>query len=135
MKTITLITVLALIAQDLWGTQSSVGGSLTILLILVIAIVAVGIHDAWAHRRGVLGWLASLGAAIVGGTAGMVGSGMAFEAIIPYLHLNGSLASSQHPMLYIASAGSAMITVFGCWVALQLVDLLRRIGGAAKASS
>ena len=45
-KTIALLAVLAMILQGLIGTTSSVGGPLTIMLILFLAMLAVGIYEA-----------------------------------------------------------------------------------------
>jgi hypothetical protein len=51
--------------------------------------------------------------------------GMAMETIIPHLHLEGSLASSQHPLLYISSVAIAILTVLGAWIPLQIVNRFR----------
>ena len=55
MKYIALIAVLGILLLQASGAIpiDSVGGSLTIGLALLIAGLAVGIHEAWTKRRGV----------------------------------------------------------------------------------
>lgn len=50
-------------------------------LLLVGGALAVGIHEARKSERGVLGWIVSIVAAIVGGTIG--GMVLSFGAMIP----------------------------------------------------
>jgi hypothetical protein len=64
-------------------------------------------------------------ASVIGGFVGASFGSMAMGMIIPHLHLEGSLASSQHPLLYISSAGMAILTVLGSWLALQIVNRFR----------
>jgi hypothetical protein len=126
-KTITLLAVMAILLLELSGamSESSVGGPLTIMLVLFLAMLAVGIHEAWLKKRGALGWIVSIVASVIGGfLAASLGS-TAMETMLPHLHLEGSLASSQHPLLYIFSAGMAILTVLGSWIALQIVNRLR----------
>lgn len=121
-KTIALLSVAALLLVELSGAmpRSSVGGPLTIMLIMLIAMLAVGIHDAWTKKRGPLGWIASIVAAVIGGFVAASLVSLVMDMIRPHLHLNGSLASSQHPLLYISLAGMAILTVLGSWITLQI---------------
>jgi uncharacterized membrane protein YeaQ/YmgE (transglycosylase-associated protein family) len=121
-KTIALLSVAALLLVELSGAmpRSSVGGPLTIMLIMVIAMLAVGIHEAWTKKRGPLGWIASIVASVIGGFVAASLVGLVMDMIRPHLHLNGSLASSQHPLLYISLAGMAILTVLGSWITLQI---------------
>ena len=48
MKTITLFAVMAMLLQALIGTQSSVGGPLTMLYIVFLTMLAVGLYEAWS---------------------------------------------------------------------------------------
>ena len=63
--------------------------------------------------------------AVIGGFVAAIFAGMAFETILPHLHLEGSLASSQHPLLYVLSAAMAILTVLGSWIPLQIVNRFR----------
>jgi len=119
-KIITLIAVMAMLLLSVAMPTSSVGGPLTIMLIMLIAMLAVGIHDAWTKKRGPLGWIASIVAAVIGGFVAASLVSLVMDMIRPHLHLNGSLASSQHPLLYIALAGMAILTVLGSWITLQI---------------
>jgi uncharacterized membrane protein YeaQ/YmgE (transglycosylase-associated protein family) len=121
-KTIALLSVAALLLVELSGAmpRSSVGGPLTIMLIMLIAMLAVGIHEAWTKKRGPLGWIASIVASVIGGFVAASLVSLVMDMIRPHLHLNGSLVSSQHPLLYISLAGMAILTVLGSWITLQI---------------
>ena len=124
-KTIALLAVLAMILQGLIGTTSSVGGPLTIMLILFLAMLAVGIYEAWSEKRSALGWIVNIVAAVIGGFVAASFGSLAMEMLLPYLQLEGSLASSQHPLLYISLAGMAILIVLGSWSTLQIVNRFR----------
>ena len=125
MKIITLLAVMAMLLLSVAMPASSVGGPLTIMLILFLVMLAVGIHEAWSKKRGVLGWIVNIVVAVIGGFVVVVFAGMAMETILPHLHLEGSLASSQHPLLYLLSAAMAILTVLGSWITLQIVNRFR----------
>ena len=127
MRTITLVGVIGILLIDFAGgiPKSSVGGPLTFLLILFLAMLAVGLHDAWSNKRGVLGWIVSIVCSVIGGFLAVILGGLVIEPIFPLLELDGPLATSQHPMRYILSAGVMLLTLFGSWVALQIVNRFR----------
>jgi hypothetical protein len=124
-KIITLIAVMAMLLLSVAMPTSSVGGPLTIMLILFLVMLAVGIHEAWLKKRGAPGWIVNIVVAVIGGFVGVIFAGMAMETILPHLHLEGSLASSQHPLLYVVSAAMAILTVLGSWIPLQIVNRFR----------
>jgi uncharacterized membrane protein len=62
---------------------------------------------------------------VIGGFVAAGFAGMAMETMLPHLHLEGSLASSHHPLLYISSAAMAILTVLGSWIMLQIVNRFR----------
>jgi uncharacterized membrane protein YeaQ/YmgE (transglycosylase-associated protein family) len=136
-KTIALLSVAALLLVELSGAmpRSSVGGPLTIMLIMLIAMLAVGIHDAWTKKRGPLGWIASIIASVIGGFVAASLVGMVMDMIRPHLHLNGSLVSSQHPLLYISLAGMAILTVLGSWITLQIPGWLVKRSEAPRSGA
>lgn len=124
---LTLIAVIAVVALQFFGAvpDASVGGPMTLMLIFFIAALAAGIHDAWTHRRGVLGWIVSLVVAVVGGFLGaMLGSTM-MEFLLTHVDVGGSLASTRHPLLYITSAAMMLLVLSGAWLALWFVNRLR----------
>jgi hypothetical protein len=124
MRIITLVGVIGALLFDFAGAipKSSVGGPLTLLLMYFLAMLAVGIHEAWSNKRGVLGWIVSIVCSIIGGFLAVTFGGLVMEEIRPLLHLEGSLASSQHPMRYVASAGMMALTLLGSWIALQIAN-------------
>ena len=125
MKIITLIAVMAMLLLSVAMPMSSVGGPLTILLVLFLVMLAVAIHEAWLKKRGAPGWIVNIVVAVIGGFVVVIFAGMAMESILPHLHLEGSLASSQGPLLYILSASLAILTVLGSWLMLQIVNRFR----------
>jgi hypothetical protein len=127
MKYITLIAVIAIPLLLLTGAvpEASVGGAITLALVFVVAALAVGIHEAWSRKRGVLGWIVNVVVSLVGGFAGASLGSMIMEAILTQLHIEGSLMHTRHPMLYVASAGMMLLTLLGAWIALWIVNRLR----------
>ena len=127
MKTIALLAAMVLLLLELTGSipKSSVGGPLTLTFTLFLAMLAVGLYEAWLKKRGPLGWIVNIAISVIGGfVAALVGS-MALEMILPHLNLQGSLVSTQHPMLYVSLAVMAIIAVYGSWIALQIVNRYR----------
>jgi hypothetical protein len=127
MKIIAPIAVIGILLLQFSGAvpQSSVGGPMTLALAFLGAALAVGIHEAWSNRRGVLGWIVSIVAALVGAFLAAEVGNLAFEAILPFLNLEGSLAATRHPLLYVTSAGMMLVMLLGSWLALQFVNRWR----------
>ncbi len=127
MKYITLIAVAAILLLQLTGAvpQSSVGGPMTLALVFLLAALAVGIHEAWSNKRGVVGWIVSIVAALVGAFLAVSLGGMFMETMLQYANLQGSLAETQHPLLYLASVGMMLFTLLGSWIALWIVNRMR----------
>jgi hypothetical protein len=120
-KIITLLTITAVLLQNAFGTTSSVGGPMADLLILLVAMLAVGIYEASVKNRGPLGWMVNIVAALVGGCVAASLVAMAMESILTAIHFQGRLVSSHHPMRYISEAGMAVFTVLGSWITLQIL--------------
>lgn len=125
MKTITLLAVAAMLLLEVFGPTSSVGGSMSFMLVFVVVTLAVPIYEAWSNRRGAIGWIVNLFVSILGGLTAIAVIGMAMETILPHLHLEGALASSQHPLKYVVVAVIAILMVAGSWIPLQIVNRLR----------
>lgn len=125
MKAIILLAMAAMLLVEIFGPKESVGGSMTFMLVFVLVVLSVAIHEAWSQARGAGGWIVNLFASAVGGLFAIALIGMAMEAMLPHLHLEGSLASSQQPLKYGLVAAMALFMVLGSWLPLQLVNRLR----------
>ena len=68
MMYIALIAVIGILLLQSTGSipLASVGGSMTIGLAFLAAALAVGIHEAWTKKRGVLGWIVNIVVSLVG---------------------------------------------------------------------
>ena len=133
MKYITLIAVIAIVLLQYSGAvpQSSVGGPLTLALVFLGAAMAVGVHEAWTKKRGVLGWIVSIVVALAGA---LLAAELSDVLIVPILmllsalkllNLEGSLAATGGPLLYAGLAGMTLYMLLGSWIALQIVDRWR----------
>ena len=130
MKYIALIAVIAVVLLQATGAQSSFGGTLTMGLVFLSAALAVGIHDAWSKKRGVLGWIVSIVASLAGGL--LVFSGLSdlvdlvIVLILALLSLAGSSLTVSGPTVsYFAPAGMMLLTLGGSWAALWIVNRWR----------
>jgi hypothetical protein len=131
MKFITLIAVAAILLIQWSDTvpNSSVGGPMTLAVVFLAAALVVGIHEASSQKRGVLGWIVNIATVLVGFVvAGLLG-GSIMDVIMgtaaKYLNLEGSLAATRHPLLYVSSAAMMLFILLGSWLALQIVNRWR----------
>jgi len=128
LKTIMLLAVAASLLVAVFGPTASVGGPMTIMFVLFLAMLTVGIYEAWSNRRGPLGWVVNIVVAVIGGFVAASFAGLAIiEPIIMLFPINGSLASSGHPLFYVGYAGMAVLTVLGSWIAIQIVNKFRQM--------
>jgi hypothetical protein len=116
-KTITLLAVTAIFLVDVFGSNSSVGGPMTDLLVSFLVMLAVGIYEAWG--RGPLGWIFNVVLAVIGGLVALSLLSMALETTMTLIHFEGKLATSDHPLRYIADVAMPIFTVLGSWFAIQ----------------
>jgi hypothetical protein len=116
---VTLATAAVLLILDVTGMlQGSVGGSMTVFMVLMIAALVVGIVDAWSMRRGVLGWIVSILVALVGAIIGGLASGMVMDTVLSLIRFEG------RPGQIFGIVG-VIITLTGSWLALGLVNRFR----------
>ncbi len=122
---IALIAVIGILLLQMTGSipLASVGGSMTIGLAYIVAALAVGIHEAWTKRRGVLGWIVNVLVSFVGAFVAAPLGGM----IIAILLSDGSrsLAATGGPRFSVALAGGMLVTLLGSWGALWIVNRWR----------
>lgn len=125
MKTITVLAVIAMFVLEVAGPASSVGGSLSFMLVLVAVVLAVAIHEAWSNRRGAFGWIVNIFVSAFGALLAVALIGIAMEAMLPHLHLEGPFASWQNPLKYLAVAAIAILMVWGSWIPLWIANRFR----------
>jgi hypothetical protein len=122
---IAVIAVIGILLLQSAGSipLASVGGSMTIGFAFIAGALAVGIHEAWTKKRGVLGWIVNivvsfLGAFIIAPIGGMVMAIMLSDG-------SQSLAATGGPRFSIALAGGMLVSLLGAWVALWIVNRWR----------
>jgi hypothetical protein len=122
---IAVIAVIGILLLQSAGSipLASVGGSMTIGFAFIAGALAVGIHEAWTKKRGVLGWIVNivvsfLGAFIIAPIGGMVMAIMLSDG-------SQSLAATGGPRFSIALAGGMLVALLGAWVALSIVNRWR----------
>ena len=137
MKTIILLAVAASLLVAVFGPTSSVGGPMTVMFVLFLAMLTVGIYEAVSNRRGPLGWVVNIVLAVIGGfVAAIVVGTTVMEPLILLSSLvfpmTGSLVSTGHPLLYVLSAAMAVLTVLGSWLAIRIVNKFRQTPARAQ---
>jgi len=130
MKYTALFAVIAILLLQFSGAvpDSSVGGPMTLALVFFGAAIAVGIHEAWSNRRGVLGWIVSIVTALIGGYLAAEIGNLVVELIFTllyFLNLQVPLAATRLPLLYVSLAGMMLLMLLGSWVALRIVSRWR----------
>ena len=126
MMYIALIAVIGILLLQWTGSipLASVGGSMTIGLAFLVAALAVGIHEAWTKKRGVLGWIVNIVVSFVGAfVAAPLGGMVIGNATQPYG--SRSLAATGGPVFSVALAGGMLVTLLGAWGALWIVNRWR----------
>jgi hypothetical protein len=122
---ISLIAVIGILLLQWTGSipAGSVGGSMTVGLAYIAGALAVGIHDAWRNRRGVLGWIVNLVVSVFSSFVTAPVGGL----VVALLLSDGSrsLAASGGPRFSISLACGMLIAVLGSWGALWVVNRLR----------
>ena len=125
MMYIALIAVIGILLLQWTGSipLASVGGSMTIGFTYLVAALAVGIHEAWTKKRGVLGWIVNIVVSFVGAFVAAPLGGM----VIGIMLSDGSrsLAATGGPRFSLALAGGMLVTLLGAWGALWIVNRWR----------
>jgi hypothetical protein len=127
MKYIALIAVIGILLLQLTGAipLSSVGGPMTLALAFFAALLAVGIHEAWTKKRGVLGWIVNIVVSLVGAFLAANLGGMVMGIMLSLVNPDKSLAATGGPLLSVALAGMMVVTLLGSWGALWIVNRWR----------
>ena len=127
MMYIALMAVIGILLLHSTGAipLTGVGGAMTIGLALLAAAPAVGIHEAWTKKRGVLGWIVNIVVSLVGAFLLAPLGGMAIAMILSPFMDGPSLAATGGPVVYVALAGMMLVTLLGAWGALWIVNRWR----------
>lgn len=127
MKYIALIAMIGILLFQ-WTSAiplASVGGSMTIGLALIVAALAVGIHEAWTKKRGVLGWIVNIVVSFSGAFLVAPVGGMVLGIMLGFVNPGRSLAATGGPVLSVALAGMTVVVLLGAWGALRIVNRWR----------
>ena len=127
MKYIALIAVIGILLLHSTGAipLKGVGGAMTIGLVLLAAAPAVGIHEAWTKKRGVLGWIVNIVVSLVGAFLFSPLGGMVIVMILSPFMDRPSLAATGGLVMFAALAGMMLVTLLGSWGALRIVNRWR----------
>jgi hypothetical protein len=77
------------------------------------------------NKRGVLGWIVNILAALVGTYVAAEIGNLVLGTILTLVRFEGSLAETRHPLLYVWMVAMVLLTMLGSWVALRIVDRMR----------
>ena len=125
---IAVIAVIGIVLLQLTGSipRDSVGGAMVIAMAVFAGALAVGIHDAWTKRRGLLGWIVNIVASFVGALVAAPLGGMVMVMILlPFMGGTSSLAAAGGPQMLVALTGQMVLTLLGSWGAIWLVNRWR----------
>lgn len=128
MTYIVLIAVIAILLLQATDSipMASVGGPLTIGFVFIIAALAVGIHEAWTQKRGVLGWIVNIVLSFAGAMVGAQFGGFVIVMLLGLTgSMNGSIAKTGGLAMSFALAGGMVAALMGAWGALWIVNRWR----------
>jgi hypothetical protein len=128
MKYIAPIAVIGILLLQWTGSipLASVGGSLTIGLAYIVAALAVGIHEAWTKKRGVIGWIVNIVVSFVGVFVAAPLGGMVIVMLLsPFMDGSSSLAKAGGLVMSVALASGMLVSLLGAWGALWIVNRWR----------
>ena len=103
----------------------SVGGSMTIGFAFLAAALAVGIHEAWTKRRGVLGWIVNIVVSFLGVLLFAPVGGLVIVGILSPFMDRPSLAATGGAVMYAALVGGMLVALLASWGALWIVNRWR----------
>jgi hypothetical protein len=127
MMYIALIAMIGILLLHSTGAipLTGVGGAMTIGLALLVATPAIGIHEAWTKKRGVLGWIVNIVVSLVGAFLVAPLGGMVIVMILSPFIDRPSLAATGGPVVYVALASIMLVMMLGSWGALWIVNRWR----------
>jgi hypothetical protein len=127
MKYIALIAVTGILLLHSTGAipLQGVGGSVVMGLAMLAAAPAVGIHEAWTKKRGVLGWIVNIVVPLAGAVLFTPLGGMIVVMILSPFMDKPSLTATGGLVMYAALAGMMLVTLLSAWGALWIINRWR----------
>jgi hypothetical protein len=125
---IILIAVLGVVLLQTTGAipADPVGGGLVIAAVMFVAALAIGIHEAWTMRRGVLGWIVNIVVTFFGAFfAAQIGGPVVAIPLLMLVGGSSSLAAEGGGVMSVALVLVMIIALLGSWGALWLVNRWR----------
>jgi hypothetical protein len=105
---------------------SGIGGAMVIGWVLLIAVPAVGIHEAWTKKRGVLGWIVNIIVSLVGALLFAPIGGMILAILLsPFKGGARTLADAGGLLLLVALVGMTVVALMAAKAALWIVNRWR----------
>ena len=128
MQYIVLIAVIGILLLQMSGAipLDSVGGPMVIALAFFLGTLAVGIHEAWTKKRGVLGWIVNIVVSFVAVFLIAPTGGMVVALLLsPFVDGATSLAGAGGAVMHVALACMMIVALLGSWGALWVVNRWR----------
>jgi hypothetical protein len=125
MKYIVLIAVIGILLLHASGAVEPTDVAIGYGFVALAAAPAVGIHEAWTKRRGVIGWIVNLVVSFVGPVLFAPIGGLVVVLLLSPFMDKPSLAATGGAVMYVAAAGIMIVTLLSAWVALWIVNRLR----------
>lgn len=127
MKIIVFSTIASILLLQAFGLipMSSIEGPLVIAMVVFAGAIAVGLHEAWTEKRGVLGWLLNIVIVLVSAFFAAQAGGMLMVLLLKPYTQQSSLAAAGGGVMMVALIGAVITTLFGVWGALRLVKRWR----------
>jgi hypothetical protein len=125
MKVIALVAVIGILLFHSTGAVAPTDVAIAYGLLALAAAPAVGIHEAWTKKRGVLGWIVNIVVSLVGPVLFAPIGGIVVVLILSPFMDRSSLAATGGAVMYFAVAGIMLVTLLSAWVALWIVNRWR----------
>jgi len=110
-----------IVAEPLTG----VGGSMLIGLAVLAAVPAVGVHEAWVRRRGVLGWIVNIVVALAGALLFAPIGGFVVAILLSPFY-GRTLAAEGGLVMSVALVAMMGVALASAWGALWILNRWRR---------
>lgn len=92
------------------------------LLVYLGGTFAVGVYEAWTHKRSALGWIVSIVCSVIGGTFGGLALGIGAMAAVDAMGLSAKWAELDALVGLFATIIGMLL---GSWLVLRTVNRFR----------